>query len=50
MLEARKAPGPDGNPPEVLKTDAETTEDRLTPPLQEGKERDVPAKWKKGFP
>ena len=49
LLKNGKAAGPDGIPPEALKTDAKTTTDMLHPLLQKiWTEMKVPADWKKG--
>ncbi|CAH8490085.1 unnamed protein product [Heterobilharzia americana] len=50
LLKCGKAAGPDGIPPEALKTDAETTADMLTPLLQKvWKEGKVPGDWERGY-
>ena len=49
MLKDRKAAGPDGIPPEALKTDPTTTAEMLLPLFQKiWSERQVPPDWKKG--
>ncbi|CAH8627980.1 unnamed protein product [Heterobilharzia americana] len=50
LLKCGKAAGPDGVPPEALRTDAETTADMLTSLLQKvWKEEKVLGDWMKGY-